>query len=407
MGKAKKTRKFATVKRMLNPNDIRLKENQVKQQKKEAEVKEKASRRVTQVASSLFLQHNDALVPPYRVLIDTNFINFSLQNKLELISDFLTKYKPSMVQNDGSKPWIWVKKADSDKTNEGSEPATIEAEELLKEVTEKVEGIKNDDSIPVRANKKKGTKSKKEVREQLKEISIRHGFVSGKWLIFAPSEKVDLIWSSIATSLVDGPLSSTCAHLAKVSTCPQEETPNYQHVLCLYMPDVYDKDAVIEVMKVLLRQHGLNLMGVKSNLYTTIGLDSKHPSGIQSTVWKNSALMKDTEMKKLTLRKRRSRKKAVNDDPFASDDEDDKKATGHGEAPKKEAKTKKAPVAKRPRAVFESDDDQEDDEEKQRKEDLHAKKAAPKAKATGTQKRRKSDDEEEEEERPKKRGGRK
>ncbi len=32
-----------------------------------------------------------------------------------------------------------------------------------------------------------------------------------------------------------------------MSTCPQEETPNYQHVLCLYMPDVYDKDAVIEV----------------------------------------------------------------------------------------------------------------------------------------------------------------
>ena len=43
----------------------------------------------TQVASSLFLQHNDALVPPYRVLIDTNFINFSLQNKLELIGGMM------------------------------------------------------------------------------------------------------------------------------------------------------------------------------------------------------------------------------------------------------------------------------------------------------------------------------
>ncbi|THH33066.1 hypothetical protein EUX98_g1152 [Antrodiella citrinella] len=46
MGKAKKTRKFATVKRLLNPNDIRLKENQAKQQKKEEEVKAKAVRRV-------------------------------------------------------------------------------------------------------------------------------------------------------------------------------------------------------------------------------------------------------------------------------------------------------------------------------------------------------------------------
>ena len=37
----------------------------------------------------MFLQHNTALVPPYRVLIDTNFINFSLQNKLELVSGMM------------------------------------------------------------------------------------------------------------------------------------------------------------------------------------------------------------------------------------------------------------------------------------------------------------------------------
>ncbi|KAI5121452.1 hypothetical protein M0805_009560 [Coniferiporia weirii] len=89
MGKAKKTRKFAQVKRLLNPNDARLKENQLKQKKKEEEAHEKAVQRVTQVASSLFLQHNTALAPPYRVLIDTNFINFSLQNKLELVSGMM------------------------------------------------------------------------------------------------------------------------------------------------------------------------------------------------------------------------------------------------------------------------------------------------------------------------------
>ncbi|KAK7057540.1 Fcf1-domain-containing protein, partial [Favolaschia claudopus] len=87
--KAKKTRKFAAVKRMLNPNDIRLKENQLKQKMKEEKEKEKSVRRVTQVASSMFLAHNTALVPPYRVLVDTNFINFSLQNKLELVSGMM------------------------------------------------------------------------------------------------------------------------------------------------------------------------------------------------------------------------------------------------------------------------------------------------------------------------------
>ena len=47
------------------------------------------SRLRPQIASSLFLAHNTELVPPYRVLIDTNFINFSLQNKLELISGMM------------------------------------------------------------------------------------------------------------------------------------------------------------------------------------------------------------------------------------------------------------------------------------------------------------------------------
>jgi hypothetical protein len=42
-----------------------------------------------QVASSFFLAYNTALVPPYRVLIDTNFINFSLQNKLELMEGMM------------------------------------------------------------------------------------------------------------------------------------------------------------------------------------------------------------------------------------------------------------------------------------------------------------------------------
>ncbi|TFK20777.1 hypothetical protein FA15DRAFT_646552 [Coprinopsis marcescibilis] len=223
------------------------------------------------------------------------------------LDEFLKKFRPSMVENDGTKPWIWVTASQPEKNDSGAEEALVEASAVLKELTEKVESIKNDDSIPVRSSKKTGAKSKKEVREaaqaeatkRLEEISVEHGYVSGKWLIFAPAEKVDVIWSAVAKSLVSGPLSSTCAYSAKVATSPGEQTPNYQHVICVYIPDVYDKPKVLEVMKVLLRNHGLNLSGVKSNLYTRLDIDSKHPSGIQSTVWKNSALLPETEIKAL------------------------------------------------------------------------------------------------------------
>ncbi|KAI6116072.1 hypothetical protein F5141DRAFT_1266595 [Pisolithus sp. B1] len=293
------------------------------------------------------------------------------------IQEFVSKYKPSMAQNDGTRPWIWVRKelSPSDRVAE-DHVATKEASELLQRVTERVEEIKNDSSIPVRSSKKTGAKSKKELREQeqanatvrLKEISQKHGYVCGKWLIFAPSDRVDAIWASVARSLSSGPLASTVASAAKVATSPEHETPGYQHVICIYVPDVYDRDNVVEVMKVLLRQHGVNLSGVKSDLYTSIGLDSKHPSGVPSTVHNdinlrtslnsitfrsgsNTALLPDSEIRELkeayfaevtstknvdkhTDQKRESaprkpghrKRKAETDDPFASDDGEGDKA---------------------------------------------------------------------------------
>ncbi|KAI0079298.1 hypothetical protein K474DRAFT_1592248 [Panus rudis PR-1116 ss-1] len=363
------------------------------------------------------------------------------------LKDFITKYKPSMVQDDGTKPWIWVKKSDPEREDEDVQSAVAEAKQLLKETTEKVENIKNDDSIPTRANKKKGIKSKKELREEaqheatekLKEISISNGYVSGKWLIFAPADRVDAVWSSVALSLVEGPLASTKAYLAKVATSPKNDTPNYQHVICIYLPDVYDKDSVLEVMKVLLRNHGLNLSAVKSNLYTDIGLDSKHPSGIQSTVWRNNALMKDTEMKELkdayfaeinatkiaaaadkpeepkpstTASKfKLKKKKKDDDDPFASDDEDEggKNKDSEGERPKSKQNAKKpAPVKnKKDGNDGSASEGDSEDSKPRRKVQPQAKKGsqATQAKLKATKRSRDESETESEEEPPKKKSG--
>ncbi|KAJ3220105.1 rRNA-processing protein fcf1 [Dinochytrium kinnereticum] len=85
MTKAKANKKFALVKRIMAPKDPRLKENQEAAKKKEEKKAAEAVRHVPQVASSLFFRYNEALGPPYHILIDTNFINFSIQNKLEIV----------------------------------------------------------------------------------------------------------------------------------------------------------------------------------------------------------------------------------------------------------------------------------------------------------------------------------
>ncbi|KEF51982.1 uncharacterized protein A1O9_11972 [Exophiala aquamarina CBS 119918] len=87
MGVNKKTRKFAQVKRIIGQRDARLKKNQ-DTQKTEAPKKKKDDeviREAPQVSSALFFQYNTALVPPYQVLVDTNFLSHTVQKKLELL----------------------------------------------------------------------------------------------------------------------------------------------------------------------------------------------------------------------------------------------------------------------------------------------------------------------------------
>lgn len=80
MGKAKKTRKFAVTKKIISPKDTRVKENLEKAKKKAADKKKKEEpRQIEQAVSSLFFQYNTQLGPPYHVLVDTNFINFSIR----------------------------------------------------------------------------------------------------------------------------------------------------------------------------------------------------------------------------------------------------------------------------------------------------------------------------------------
>lgn len=80
MGKAKQTRKFAVTKKIISPKDTRVASVAEKaKKKKEEQLKKKEPRQVEQAVSSLFFEYNEKLGPPYHVLIDTNFINFSIR----------------------------------------------------------------------------------------------------------------------------------------------------------------------------------------------------------------------------------------------------------------------------------------------------------------------------------------
>ena len=91
MGRARQTKKFATMKRMISASDPRLKDKDraaPKNKKKEDPNEIKTTEHVQQ-SSALFFQYNTQLGPPFHVLIDTNFINFSIKNKMDIIQSMM------------------------------------------------------------------------------------------------------------------------------------------------------------------------------------------------------------------------------------------------------------------------------------------------------------------------------
>jgi U3 small nucleolar RNA-associated protein 24 len=79
------------VKRLIGQRDARLKKNQDKadeENKKKTDGPE-VVREIPQVSSSLFFQYNTALVPPYSVLVDTNFLSHTVQKKLPMLESMM------------------------------------------------------------------------------------------------------------------------------------------------------------------------------------------------------------------------------------------------------------------------------------------------------------------------------
>ncbi|GFR76814.1 rRNA-processing protein FCF1-like protein [Elysia marginata] len=91
MGKDKRTKKFAQVKRLLSLKDSRLKpKDRIKRKKKRTANPENISQReLPQASSAMYFNYNTQLGPPFHIIVDTNFINFSIKNKLDIVTSMM------------------------------------------------------------------------------------------------------------------------------------------------------------------------------------------------------------------------------------------------------------------------------------------------------------------------------
>uniref|UniRef100_A0A914UMK1 rRNA-processing protein FCF1 homolog n=1 Tax=Plectus sambesii TaxID=2011161 RepID=A0A914UMK1_9BILA len=93
MGRLKKTQKIArklqTMKKMIKPTDQRIKESDRVIRKKKEDPQELKVKEVPRTSSAMFLKYNNQLGPPFHIILDTNFINFSIKNKIDIMQGLM------------------------------------------------------------------------------------------------------------------------------------------------------------------------------------------------------------------------------------------------------------------------------------------------------------------------------
>lgn len=90
MGKLKKTQKYATrLAKIIKATDQRLNEKHRVIKKKKEDEQALKIKETPQISTAMFLRYNDQLGPPFHVIVDTNFINFAIKYRIDLMQGFM------------------------------------------------------------------------------------------------------------------------------------------------------------------------------------------------------------------------------------------------------------------------------------------------------------------------------
>ncbi|MFH4975421.1 hypothetical protein AB6A40_002130 [Gnathostoma spinigerum] len=90
MGRIKKTHKFASKRaKLIKPTDSRIKESERVIRKKKEDEQAIKVKEAPQISSAMFLKYNNQLGPPFHVIIDTNFVNFAIKYRIDVMTGFM------------------------------------------------------------------------------------------------------------------------------------------------------------------------------------------------------------------------------------------------------------------------------------------------------------------------------
>ena len=116
--------------------------------------------------------------------------------------------------------------------------------------------------------------------QSILRIAKRHGYTSGKWMIFPPLKNIDKEWKKVAIATAHGKLG--CG--SKVA--PAKDNTEPFPLCCIYVSDFSNRAEVRRVL-IALQQLGLEtkICGFKPDVYTMLGINSKNKWRLEPTIY--------------------------------------------------------------------------------------------------------------------------
>ena len=151
---------------------------------------------------------------------------------------------------------------------------------------------------------RKLTPKRKELEQNIRKIAKETGCLSGKWMLFPPTDDIDRVWRAVCKGVDSGTLGPT----AKVATNGGEvrnEREAHIRLICVYTKDLSDErdvrrvlDALLEIKLVKLPEddmgHGIYY---KCDAYTYLNLGSNNDYKIRASIYSSKEMLKGIKWK--------------------------------------------------------------------------------------------------------------
>ncbi|KAF2801970.1 DUF1917-domain-containing protein [Mytilinidion resinicola] len=212
----------------------------------------------------------------------------------ESIDDFVVRLPPATTRIDTVGPWIWVMNPYPERRH-GSEYIRDFKDagvELLQRYLEKRKQLEAENPGKAKETITKRLHADRDrLPGQIKDLAIKYGVLSGKWMFFPTVKDLPRMWKALAEAVTQNRLGIG----AKVAT-DDGSARSDTRLICIYTYDFTDTEDVRRVLDELVRMGLVDAdmpMGIfyKCDAYTHLDITGNNKYGLRNSLYSSKTML--------------------------------------------------------------------------------------------------------------------